>query len=306
MTEGTVAESIFERTIRADQDPKRPRAMPWQEYESYVSTAWTSALTETKERVLQRCIERHPCLLGVDSVQTPSYPSGHHGVWMDAVISQPPLWGYQNRVPDFMWITSDSSTVVATCVEIERQDKYWFNKAGTPTADLNQARDQIDEWRIWFRSCPKDDFFEAYRLPDVWRRRNFAQRYFLLYGRRSEFDDHVGSRHGNEAHRLNRKRGELLKHDSGQRTLDALHPDHASRGLVTIRLHDHQLEVVSVPPVFKTGPHMRLMARYVEGLPLGINRMEPHPSQERLDYLTERVAYWAKAPEFGAFGPGSE
>ena len=135
-----MAESDLPAFLRPDTNPDRPKAMAWDVYEPTVSSDWQNALEREDEKALQTCIERHPCLLPVGAY-------GNHGAWMDAVITQPPLAGFHKRVPDFMWFESDSSTVVAVCVEIERQGKYWFNVGGTPTADLSQALDQIQEWR---------------------------------------------------------------------------------------------------------------------------------------------------------------
>lgn len=280
--------------------------MTWAAYGPIAAAEWTRALESTGEALLQECLERHPSLLPIVTVYDQSLLGGHHGVWMDAVISQPPLPGFHRRVPDFMWIKSDSATVVVTCVEIERQDKFWFRRDGTPTAQLTQALDQLEEWRIWFATASKDEFFETYRLPSVWRLRHFSQKYVLVYGRRSEFDTTAGSRHGAEAHYLNRKRARMMSPDTAQMTLDAIGPSESNRQLVTVRLRENRLEAVSVPPTFTCGQHMRHLARNVEGLELSIRSMATPASAERIGYLARRLEFWQAAPEFGSFRTGSE
>jgi Domain of unknown function (DUF4263) len=275
----------------ADADPNRPLAMPWGTYRSIAESAWADALEQTHERFLQQCLERHPCLLPVVLPDDP--PGGHHGAWLDVVVTQPPLSGYTARVPDFMWIERTSSDFTAVCLEVERPTKKWFNLDRTPTAHLTQALDQIQDWRSWFSNRPNDDFFDAFRIPWVWRRtRNFNVRFILAYGRRSEFDSQVGSRHGAGADALNRKRSEMMRSDTTQMTLDALVPTRSNDDLITIALRGGQLVATNIPPTFTTGPHVQDLARTVEGIEDAINCMDNPPSQERLLYLVKRIEYW--------------
>jgi hypothetical protein len=175
---------VLGELVDPDRNPDRPRAMAWEEYQPLVQASWEAALAGPDEGPLQDCLAAHPCLLPVYKPGDVDI-GGHHGPWMDAVITQPPLAGFRKRVPDFMWFERTSATVTAVCVELERPTKFWFNRGGTPTANLTQALDQIQEWKNWFAGRPAKEFFDAYRLPNEWLfRRHFDQRYILLYGRR--------------------------------------------------------------------------------------------------------------------------
>jgi hypothetical protein len=295
--------SILDEIIQGDSDPDRPKAMAWLEYDAIVRRDWLEALNKPLECDLQRCLELHPCLL---PVATTSDTAGGHGLWMEAVITQPPLAGFKKRVPDFMWFVSNSSTVTAVCLEIERSTKLWFKKNGTPTAELTQALDQLEEWRGWFAAHTKEELFDEYQLAPQWRNRHFKQHYALAYGRRSEFDTTAGTRHEANAIHLNQKRATMVKGDTSQMTLDALFPSETYRRLATIALRDNQLVAKSIPPTFETGEHVRRLARHVSGLEIAVDEMEHPPSPERLVYLKQRIAYWRHVPEWGMFSPISE
>jgi hypothetical protein len=160
--------------------------MPWDDYLAKTIADWEAALASTRERAVHDCLALHPSLLPLQRSGDPG-ALGHHGAWMDAVITEPPLEGFRRRVPDFMWFERTSASVTAVCLELERPSKYWFRKDGVQTADLRQALDQIQEWREWFADHRPEELFEAYRLPQEWLvQRRFNQRYILLYGRRAQ------------------------------------------------------------------------------------------------------------------------
>jgi hypothetical protein len=78
----------------------------------------------TDERLVQSFLERHPSLLpGSHSVDG----SSGHWPFPFAVISQPKLPGLSTRIPDFMWIASDSASVYPILIEIETPHKRWFH-----------------------------------------------------------------------------------------------------------------------------------------------------------------------------------
>lgn len=52
------------------------------------------------------------------------------------------------RIPDFLWIATDSCNIYPIFVEIERPSKNWFTVSGQPTADFTQAQTQLAEWKV--------------------------------------------------------------------------------------------------------------------------------------------------------------
>src|SRR5262249_30269965 len=134
----------------------------------------------TGEKDAQKFLERHPCLIpGSDAFEASNRPGPIHST----VFSQPVIPGITRRIPDFMWLPTDSETQWAVLIDIEDQRKKWFTKAGTPTADLTQALDQITTWRTLL-SDPVN-LLQFRRMYDI-TYRPFAIKYCLIYGRRSE------------------------------------------------------------------------------------------------------------------------
>ncbi len=273
--------------------------MEWERYREIILQAWERTLAEHSgnERSVQEVLERYACLLPIES------ETGHHGPWL-GVYAQPPLQGVRRRVPDFMWIERSSSKVTAVCVEIERPDKHWFNRDGTPTATYTQAVDQFAEWRAWFEEQSPADFFKAYRLPQDWlSNRVFRQRFILIYGRRAEFATGEGSVHGGAADRLNRKRAQNARDDETLMTYDALYPSQWFRDIPTLKRDGEDIRVSNIPPTFTTGGSETItLAHSVVGLDEAIQRMEDPPSPERIEYLVRRIAFWRSFPSPRGFG----
>lgn len=289
--------------IAADRDPRRPRALTWDVYAASVEDRWRAILADANgERAVDTFLQENPSLLPVGSV------AGYHGVWLDAVFSQPPLRGLETRVPDFLWIERNSAEVLVTCAEIEHPEKLWFNATGTPTADLTQAIDQLAEWRAWFEREPNENFFDTYRLPRDWlRQRRFVQHFVLIYGRNSEFSSDGRTRHKGKAPSLNKKRAAMQRADEVYMTYDRLRPSASLHNLVTVRVEKSALNVVSVPPTFETGEHSIRLAQQTVGLEDSILRLSASLPAERVSYLIGRVRFWRSCPETGqTYIPGSE
>ncbi len=286
--------------VESDKNPNRPRAQEWDAYAEMVRAAWAAALDAEDEATVQRCLEQHPCLLPLYGSNTAG-GGGHHGHWMDVVVTQPPLPGYQSRVPDFLWVERDSGSVTVVCVELERPNKFWFNVDGSQTSDLTQALGQIGDWRDWFQTNRSSNFFDAFQIPRQWSSRVFRQRYVLLYGRAREFESEVGSRHGAEGDRLNRIRQQLNSQpDLKVNTLDSLVPNKSHSSTITVKRTNKRLAAVAVPPTFETGQQVLQLARHVERLSDAIGKIES-VSAERRDYLIERLGFWREAPLGGSY-----
>jgi hypothetical protein len=91
------------------------------------------------ERPIQAFFERNPELL-VKLVR------GGHGRW----VFPKPRFGSEH-IPDFMICERDSGGYHWHLVELENPNHRALTKNGQPTAYLTQARQQIDDWRIWLR-----------------------------------------------------------------------------------------------------------------------------------------------------------
>ena len=139
------------------------------------------------ESALQDWLERHPAF--VPGLAGPRGMSGHRP-WPCALITQPRLIGFEEKVPDFCWLSVDSAELTAMMIEIERPSKRWFVDGGRPSAVLTQARHQLTQWKTWF-SNPNNvvRFREDYLVPDDLRDLRFRQSYVLVYGSRAEYKD---------------------------------------------------------------------------------------------------------------------
>ena len=126
-----------------------PPAVSWDEYSRNVECDWKALLESPEGQVesnIQRFLESHPCM--VPGGQSMSGPSGH-SAFPAALITQPRLAGFGERVPDFLWIATDSLHVYAVLIEIEAPTKKYFTGKGTQSADFSQAQGQLAEWKAW-------------------------------------------------------------------------------------------------------------------------------------------------------------
>jgi hypothetical protein len=108
-----------DRTYDMAVDP--PPAMAWADYEQIAASELAQALaSDASEATMHALLERHPCVL-----------PGRHGLPLTggegplpfAVISKPPLPSWGGKIPDFMWIASDSVTLAPVLIEIEAPTK---------------------------------------------------------------------------------------------------------------------------------------------------------------------------------------
>src|SRR5690242_12013935 len=95
-----------------EMDPTPVPAMSWAVYAGRVREEWAALLKEpsAEERHYQAFLEQHPALVP-GAFSTPGVGKSGHYPFPVALITQPPLRGLGNRVPDFMWIASDSGTI---------------------------------------------------------------------------------------------------------------------------------------------------------------------------------------------------
>jgi hypothetical protein len=269
----------------------RPQPPEWDVYERWLVQEWRQLLdSEPSELEVQRFLEQHPSLLpGAGS----DVGRGHHGPCWDAVITQPSLKGVsRERVPDFMWVRSDTSTVYALCIEIEAPTKPWFTLDGQSTAYLTQALDQILEWKVWF-SLPENmlAFRHAYIPVDLGYQRIEVQ-FILVYGRDREFRQDE-SRHKDPLY-LRRKRDLIPRASEYLYTFDQLRPERDAADAVTISGRRDNFNIVAVPPSFTTGRGTKQLASQIPDISSALTKT-PLISEERKVYLASRWAYWRRS-----------
>ncbi|WP_121120186.1 Shedu immune nuclease family protein [Croceibacterium ferulae] len=262
--------------------PDSPRPMESGHYADYLKDAWAKLLDgNPTERDVQHFLEQHPALIpGAFSVI--GGLSGH-APFPDAVISQPELYGYQRRKPNFMWISKNSLTLNPVLIEIEAPEKKMFRKDGTPTAEFTQAKNQLLEWKVWF-SKPENQmaFLRDYAIP--FHRLRLEPQYVLIFGRRSEYE-------GNE--QLTRLRSEQMGANEVLMSFDRLGFDANSDQFLSVRHKPLGYEVLHVPPTLWLGPAMFSYEVPLDGLSAAVDN-NPFISGERKGFIKDRLPYWVE------------
>lgn len=232
---------------------------------------------------MQAFLEQHPSMVpGAFNIL--GNQSGHYP-WYCGVIAQAPLPSYDRRIPDFIWLSSNSDTEQPVLVEIEAPSKRWFTASGIQTADLTQALNQIAEWKAWFGVPHNVEAFKAFYGLDreAWRQRRFRPAYLLIYGRRAD---------ANANPNLTRKRGFLNADDVVMMTYDRLSPDSKAGQLICMRVDaTGAFTAVSVPPTLKWRPGHAADRALLSHLDTAIDN-NPYISLERKRFLIRRLEYW--------------
>lgn len=262
---------------------KGPPAISWNEYCSNLMRDWHALLNSPDaevEKNIQIFLERHPCL--VPGGQSMSGPSGH-SAFPAALITQPRLPGYIERIPDFLWIATDSLNVYAVLIEIESPVKKQFNQDGTPTAKFTQAQNQLTQWKAWFSEPSNVQLFrDAYCPQGQFGNRKFTPQFVLIYGRRSELEDRP---------ELVPIRAQMQRGQEFHMTFDRLHPIKDHDQYMTVKLSQKKFEAVSVPATLKLGPMMSDYRSLIGGKEAVIPETS-YLSEVRKSFLLRRVAYW--------------
>lgn len=275
--------------LEPDTTPDRPQPMDWQQYSDTVMQEWYALLLgNPEESAVQAFLESHPAMVPGGSGDVG--PGGHHGSDLGAVFARPRLNGAgRSFEPDFMWVTRSSSTITPILIEIEKPSKRWFRGDGRPTADLTEARDQLNDWRMWFTQDGNERIFrEQYQLLGDYPHRPVEPQFVLIYGRSSEFE--LGGGHSNPDE-LNRKRTGMRKPDETFFTFDSLKPKFEHGDSITLRMRATGPEPFAFSPVFHTGTEMSNGARLL-GDPTEALARTKHITDERRAYLATRIEYW--------------
>lgn len=274
----------LEKTYAMAENP--PPAMAWEVYRTHVQTAWDALLAKDPvESEVQEFLEQHPSM--VPGAHGLLGKSGHSPIHM-ALISQPVLPSYRHKVPDFMWIATDSATIYPVLIEIEAPGKPWFTQAGRQHAKLTEAINQLIDWRVWLEdSINRQRFREYYDiLPERFLPKAFKPLFVLIYGRRAE---------ANSSPNATAKRDALQGEQQFFMTYDRLSPDHEQRDHLCARFLGSTPRPIalSVPPTLQLGP--ALCPRYlaIEGLAeaIGSNTLM---TAARRNFLLSRLPYWER------------
>lgn len=260
--------------------------MSWADYERLVKSQWTDLLETTcdlNELRVHSFLEQHPCMVpGAFNLIGGS--SGHYPHF-SVLVSQPPLPSYDRRLPDFLWLSTNSAIDEPVLVEIESPARRWFTASGEQTADLTHALGQISEWKAWFNEPRNVDAFKAlYRLErDSWHGRRFRPSYLLIYGRRHE---------ANATPKLMQKRGYLHAEDIVSMTFDRLGPDPNANQIISVKVDVNGVfRAISVPPTLTWSPTFAEDRAHIQDLAAAIER-NAYIGAARKKFLIQRLAYW--------------
>ena len=249
---------------------------------------------DPSEPEVQQFLEKHPCMVPGNRASNGARRSPLNGL----LITQPRLPAPPHYVPDFMWISEHSLAWFPIPIEIEAPAKLIFRQDRRLRQAFTGARDQLADWRSWFRT-PENVllFYRHFGIPPLVQRRKMELQMSLVYGRRSEFEADP---------RAETKRASLLPGtDEELMSFDRLEPDPALAGAITVRaLGDGRYEAVWVPAVFELGPRLAGRLLHVDGIEDAIER-NPEISDARKAFLRGRIPYWQEwARDPGMYSPG--
>ena len=273
--------SLFKETY---QQKRGPTSTSFDDYQSSLEKAYNRLLDRNpSEPEVHRFFQENPCL--VPGAWTPGSTSGHYPLHC-ALITQPRLPGFRSRQPDFMWISTHSGTWYPTLIEIESPRKKVFTKSGLPTSEFTEARNQLAQWRTWFNNPTNaQQFGEIYGIPPKFKHYKTMQLHMILiYGRREEFQLNP---------ELSQHRASLLPgHDEELVSFDRIFVDKDLEHAITIRsMGSGRFRVVTVPPVFSTGPVLSERFIYINGFPEVLDNAKGI-SKARREFLKRRIPYW--------------
>jgi hypothetical protein len=259
-----------------------PAPMAVGTYVDRVTAEWKLLLdSDPTEPRIQAFLEAHPLMvpgahLGLGGIT----PTGH-SPFPQALIAQPPLRGLTTRVPDFLWLATDSLVFNPVFIEIEEPGKRWVTGQGRQHHQLTEALDQITDWRDWLaKPANREIFLEGYRVPRPIRERKWQPIFMLIYGRRSENPEAVA-----------RIRRSLLESKIITVPYEKLVPDLDSVDYPCIRYGPNGYRAITVPPTIGLGPDSAEAWSLIDGKEQAVEA-SPWMSAERRAFLIERMPYW--------------
>jgi len=264
--------------------PNPPSGMAWDEYEQRVVAEWTSLLASEEgcdERRVHEFLVRHPSM--IPGAHSMTGPSGHSPFPL-AVLSESPLVGVGMKVPDFIWLASDSANFTPVFIEIESPRKRWFTKDEVPAHHLTQAMNQLAQWQTWL-NLPENAavFYQSFEIPEYLRRhRTLRPEFVLIYGRRKEFEDRP---------QLTRLRAQFERHGQVVMTFDRLRPAKDCSQYISATKRNGAYCALAVPATMEIGPSMADDFARITAIPEAIQKND-WMSEDRRRFLVERLPYW--------------
>lgn len=267
--------------------------MSWSEYEKRAIAEYQQLLaSDPTESQLQDFFERNPSYL--PGARTPPPPSGH-APFPGAVISQPELKGIGEKRPDFMWIAHHTGIWYPTLIEIETPRKKVFQRSAKNRtkllAEFTEARNQLDEWKTWFKDTANLQLFERlYQIPsDYIRSDQMRLHLILLYGLRKEYVDHAEkNKHLVSLFQSSDSIHEtFMSFDSGR-----LRPDRDLWYALTVKLRAcGRYQAIAVQPTFQLGPGFAEWLLLIDGIEDAVNA-DPRFTPDRKKFICDRLPYW--------------
>ena len=254
----------------------------WDEYVQIVFEEWGQMLSDPNvgEPEMHDFLEKHPCMIpGHDAFNAAGPGRTPAGPIRACLFSKPPLPGISKRIPDFMWLPTDSQTQWVVLVEIEDPRKRWLTDKGEQCAKLTQAVNQVLSWKEHIAN-PTNllQFAQMYRL-SMYRPVEFI--FCLVYGRRGEVQKESAARKLNEL----RRQGLIWM------TYDRLAPVEATRNFLSVRVYGEEFRAVYAPATLRINLNLIGMWENVTQKPDAV-LASPHFTDERRDFLVERFRYW--------------
>lgn len=258
----------------------------WSEYVTWLDAAWLATLDgATDERQVHRFLEQNPVLLP----RPLDVGAGHQGPAGGILFTEIALQGIgKNRRPDFMWISTTSTTVTPVFIEIEMPNRPYFNAKQDFTQPFLHACDQLDQWRDWWNKGENQLWFKQEVLTPVIdpRGRAIRPKYALIYGRSAEFDN-------DPTNQLRARVGNKAAPGDAIMSFDRLRPHPDLTDVSTVRQQQHGgWELRGVPASFTTGTMTMDVARLTGTPKRSVFDEVPLWSGKRSRYVYDRWLFW--------------
>jgi hypothetical protein len=265
--------------------PNAPKPIDDLKYKVELQKEFLRLLEEhsTNERAFQELFEKNPGMLPGAKSEFDGFPSGH-GPYRQTLISQPKISGLANRQPDFLWISYDSCNLSPVLIEIEAPSKKYFNKNGTPTSNLKNAINQLQEWKAILKDPVNvQKFCIDYDLRKLGKL-TFEPYYLLIYGRREEYLENEW---------LTRKRAQLLPRNEQMflMSYDRLLPVKTNQH-ICCTVKNGIYRVKYLPPNFSLHPYLSDFRNVID-FEKAVAKMQ-FTSDDRKKFLNEKIPYWLK------------
>lgn len=229
------------------------------------------------EPAIQDFLEKNPSL--VPGAYSMSGESGHSPLHM-TLVATPTITGLFDRVPDFMWLAKDSLNFNPVLIEIEAPNKRMFRKNGIPTSEFTSARNQITEWKSILQ-VPENKliFYNAFSIPQYWRKLKFEPHYVLIYGRRSEYENNAV---------LTQKRSNIMGPSEHVISFDRLESHPKCFNAITCNVKNGEYIAKYFNPTFKFYKQIGSRLSHMKGIDKAIYN-SAYITDGRKKFLIERI-----------------